>query len=182
MKAQGTPILASIRRRLKDIDILRRVLLNAEACARAEGGTEPGSEHLIMAALALPDGTARRAFQRIGADPVRFAPSVTQQYADALARMGLDAGAHLIASPELSSRSPAEGVFKSKPSAQALIRRVARDRPFGSPKPLLGVDILLAALASDVGTVARALAVMGIEPGRLADACRQEAGAYGGAA
>lgn len=178
MNTPGTTILASLKRRLKDIGILRRVLLKAEACARAEDGTGPGSEHMIMAALALPDGTAQRAFQRIGADPARFAPSVTQQYADALARMGMNAGAHLIASPEGLSRPEAAGVFRSKPSAQALIRRVARDRPFGSPTPLLGTDILLAALASDVGTVARTLAVMGIEPGRLSDACRQEAGAY----
>lgn len=172
-------MLARIKRRLKDIGTLRQLLEKAERCARAEGTAEPGSEHLVMAALTLADGTARAAFHRVGADPARFAPSVTQQYSNALARLGVDAGTHLISSPGLPEQPQSAGVFKSKPSAQTLMATLARDRPFGATRPLLGADIVLAALSNDIGTVARALAVMGITPHRLADACRLEIAAQG---
>ena len=172
-------MLAKIKQRLKDMGTLRQLLEKAESCARAEGAAEPGSEHLVMAALTLADGTARGAFRRVGADPAKFAPSVTQQYADALARIGIDVGTHLIASPDLPERPQSPGVFRSKPSAQTLMATLARDRPFGDTKPLLGADIVLAALSNDIGAVARALAVMGITPHRLADACRLEIAAQG---
>lgn len=166
-------MLAALRRRLRDMDTLRQVLLTAEARARAEGATQPGAEHLVMAALALPDGTATRAFRRVGGDPGGFPAAVERQYSNALARIGMDPGGLGMAPTALSERDP-PGPFRSKPSAAALVRRMAKGRPFGTSRPLLGADVLLAALADEVGVVARALAAMGVAPERLAEACRVE--------
>lgn len=171
-------MLAGLKRRLKDMSTLRQVFESAESLARAEGAAEPGSEHLVMAALDLPDDTARRAFRRVAADPARFAPAVMQQFADALKQVGVDVGTLLI-SPEALPGPTGTGLYRSKPSAQALMKRLAKDRPPRSQKPLLGADIVLAALASDTGAVARALAVMGVEPGQLTDACQLEIDAWG---
>ncbi len=174
-------MLAAIKRRLKDMGVLKQLLLKAEAIARAEGVPEPGSEHLVMAALTLEDETASRAFCRVDADPSRFAAAVAQQYADALRRIGVAVGGPLMTPDGLPEPGENPGPFKSRPSARTLIRRLAKDRPFGASTPLLGADVVLAALSSDIGTVARALAVMGVQPGDLADACRLEIGLHGNA-
>ena len=167
-------MLGSIKRRLKDAATIKQVLLSAEASARAEGVAEPGSEHLVMAALALPDGTADRAFVRVGVRPADFRPAVARQYADALTRVGLGDGGNLLTWQEPPARLPRTRLFKSKPSAQWVIRRLVHARPSGSSRPLLGADFVLAALSSDVGTFARTLAVLEVEPNRLAEACRRE--------
>jgi hypothetical protein len=167
-------VLASVKKRLTDMNTLRQVFLKAETCARAEGIAEPGAEHLVMAALTLADGTARRAFERIGADPAAFAAAVTQQYADALRRVGVAVGSHLASPDGLPAQADRPGVFRTKPSARTLIKTLAGTRPSGSSRPLLGADILLAAASNEIGTVARALAVMNIDPGGLMNACRQE--------
>lgn len=168
-------MLAKIKLRLKDMHTLRQLFLKAEVCARAEGVTEPGSEHLVMAALTLPDQTAQRAFHRLGVNPLRFTSAVTQQYADALTRIGVNVGTHLMSDPLPNT---ADGPFKSKPSAQSLIKKLAQEKPFGASQPLLGADVVLAALANDIGTVGRALAVLRIAPRHLAEACQLEIDAY----
>lgn len=167
-------MLAGIKRRLKDMNTLRKVLEKAEAFARAEGIPEPGAEHLVMAALTLPDGTATRAFHRLGAEPAAFPAAVTQQYEDALRRVGVAAGAYLTSDDELPEGSAPTGPFRSKPSAGSLIRSLARERRVGLSRPLSGADIVLAAASNEIGTVARALAVMNIKRGQLAEACRLE--------
>lgn len=167
-------MLETIRRRLKDMSTLRRLFLTSETCARSEGLTEPGAEHFVQAALTLPDQTAQRAFRRFGAAPADFAAAVTKQYADALRRIGVDAGAHLVSVQELPARAHRAEPFVSKPSAQALIKRLAKEKRFGSRQPLLGADIVLAALTNEFGPVVRALKVMGIEPSQLVDACKLE--------
>ncbi|MGZ8476106.1 MAG: Clp protease N-terminal domain-containing protein, partial [Candidatus Limnocylindria bacterium] len=44
---------------------IKKLLTDAEVEARAMGEAEPGAEHLLLAALDLPDGSARRAFERL---------------------------------------------------------------------------------------------------------------------
>ena len=173
-------MLANLKLRLTDAETIKKVLLAAEASAHAEGATEPGSEHMVMAALALQDDTARRAFLRVGATPRDFAPAVARQYADALIRIGMGGGVNFLDYQPPPARRPLTKLFKGKPSAQTLMRTMARARAVQPSRPLMGADIVLAALSSDVGVVARALAVMGIDPDKLADACRLELAACGG--
>lgn len=167
-------MLTAIRSRLKDMRTLKRVLLTAEAHARADGAAEPGAEHLVTAVLVLPDETARRAFARVGADAAAFDLAVTRQYDTALARVGVEAAGGETRPYALPALGDGAGPFRSRPSAQTLMRRLARGRPFWSSRPLTGADIVLAALAGEVGTVARALAVMGVDRDQLGEACRIE--------
>ncbi len=76
---------------VRDIRTINRLLGGAEAEARRKGESLPGAEHLLLAALALPEGSARRAFERVGADPDRLADAIAAQHADALAAIGIEA-------------------------------------------------------------------------------------------
>lgn len=169
-------MLNQIRLRLMDMKTLKTVLETSEARARADGVAEPGAEHLVMAALDLPEDTARRAFERVGADPAGFVPAVARQFDEALAKVGVEAAGSQTDPHALPGEGT--GVFRSQPSARTLMERLARDRPLGSSRPLTGADVVLAALGSDVGTVARALAVMGVDREALVDVCRREIAAH----
>uniref|UniRef100_UPI0019639324 Clp protease N-terminal domain-containing protein n=1 Tax=Nonomuraea lactucae TaxID=2249762 RepID=UPI0019639324 len=65
-----------LRRPMRDIKTINALLTGAEQRALERGEGVPGPEHLLMSALALPDGSARRAFERLGADPDAFAAAV----------------------------------------------------------------------------------------------------------
>lgn len=54
--------------RLEDLRTMRRLFLGAEAHARAEGRDLPGAEHLLLAALDLPDDSARVVLAQAGID------------------------------------------------------------------------------------------------------------------
>ena len=48
----------TFRKRFQDAGTLHALFVSAERCANADGLTAPGAEHLVMAALEMPDGTA----------------------------------------------------------------------------------------------------------------------------
>ena len=68
---------------------IKTLCFGAEKLANANGQKEPGVEHFVLAALELPDGTARKAFERIHADPNSFRTAIAQQYEDALQNFGI---------------------------------------------------------------------------------------------
>lgn len=74
----------SPRRPFADIKTMSTLFPAAERAALAMGESEPGAEHLILAALDLPDGSAARAFERVGADPLGFREAVAAQHEQAL--------------------------------------------------------------------------------------------------
>jgi ATP-dependent Clp protease ATP-binding subunit ClpA len=84
-------VFSSIKQRFKDMKTISALCSTAEFCANAVGQQEPGAEHFLLAALSLPDGSARRAFERIGANPQQFSAAIEQQYREALQSIGLDA-------------------------------------------------------------------------------------------
>jgi len=84
-------MLQRIRQRLNDMRTLHRLCTRAEHHARARGQPQPGAEHFLLAAIELPDGSARRAFARVGADPDALPAAIEQQYRDALAQIGIGA-------------------------------------------------------------------------------------------
>ena len=61
----------------------------ADAIAEADGEDTAGAEHLLLAALDLDTGSARRAFERVGADPDQFRVAVREQHADAVRAVGM---------------------------------------------------------------------------------------------
>jgi len=148
-----------------------RLLRGAERIARASGEEVPGAEHLLLSAMDLPDGTARRAFERVGADPDGLAAAIAAQHADALRAVGIDAGD--LDDLEVPAQE-GRGVFRSTPSAQAVFRRAVDLSGTPRPRQLLGAHIVVAVAEMEHGTAARALSRMGVERGQLARAASDE--------
>lgn len=167
----------TFKKRFRDAGTLQTLFASAERHANEEGQTEPGGEHLVMAALEMPDGTAGRAFERVGANPARFRDAVAQQYVEALRAVGIEppAVAPLSDGPPVAS---AKGAYKAQASAHDLIHKLTETKPFNSALPLLGADILIAATAGQHTIAVRALRAMGVYPAALAAAARAEIAAY----
>lgn len=147
------------------------LLGGAERLARASGEALPGAEHLLLSALALPDGTARRAFERLGVNPDGLASAIVAQHEDALRTVGIEPGK---GGPPVVSAPDARGVFHSTPSAQAVFRRAVELSRTPKPRRLLGARVVVAVAEMEHGTVARALSHMGVNRPQLEAAARQE--------
>ena len=170
-------MLQALARRLRDMRTIKQLCEQAERHANAEGQQRPGAEHFLMAALELPDGTARQAFRRLQADPEAFRVAVERQYGEALRDIGVQAPV-LPAAMAVPHR---EGLYEGQPSSQALMQTLAGIRKDSAVPQLLGAHVILAALSARHGVVPRALRSMGVEAAALADAARAElAGAKAG--
>ena len=80
-----------LQHRFQSMRTLSRLCTGAEAHARASGQAAPGAEHFLLAAIDLPDGSARRALESMGVAPAAVRDAIEQQYRDALRSVGLDA-------------------------------------------------------------------------------------------
>jgi ATP-dependent Clp protease ATP-binding subunit ClpA len=147
---------------------VKQLLESAERLAREAGEPEPGPEHLLLAALDLPDGGARRAFARVGVDPDGLAAAVEAHHAEALQSVGVAPG-----EPAVVAAPPARGPYRSTGAAQEVFQaagRLARERR----TPLGGAHVVEAVTATEHGTAAAALARLGVDRGALAEAARAE--------
>lgn len=164
-------MLSNLKQRFRDAKTISTLCSVAERYANASGEEEPGAEHFVLAALDLPDGSARRAFARLGADPARFGAAIEVQYQQALQCVGIDSKVlQEVAADAISAR---RGLYHAQASGQELMQRMAADRRSDSSM-LCGAHVLIAASASEHGVVPRALRAMGIDSQRLAAAARAE--------
>jgi ATP-dependent Clp protease ATP-binding subunit ClpA len=162
-----------IKTRFSDMRTIRTLLEGAEAEANRAGESMPGAEHLLLAALELPDGTARRAFERAGADPSALRQAIEEQHAEALRAVGIDADARAEGGVSVAPR--ATGVYRSSGSAQSAFQaagKLARE----SRSQLVGAHVVLAIAAMEHGTAIRAVRGLGIDVDALAAAAREELG------
>ena len=147
-----------------DVPVVDAVLVVVDAA---------GAEHLILASLEFQEGSARRVFERVGADPDRFRDAVVAQYAAALRSIGIDEDAAAIDEQLPSPDERSFGSYHSAPSARQVFpdveRLVKRDK-----SKLSGAYILLVASQIEHGTTARAFAIMGIDRNELAAAAQAE--------
>lgn len=162
-------MLQALAQRLRDTRTIQRLCEQAERHANVEGQQRPGAEHFLIAALELPDGTARQAFRRLQADPEAFRAAVERQYGEALRDIGLQVPA--LPTAAVPRR---EGLYEGQPSGQALMKALAGIRKASAAPQLLGAHVILAALSARHGVVPRALRSMGVEAAALADAARAE--------
>jgi ATP-dependent Clp protease ATP-binding subunit ClpA len=160
-----------LKQRLHDMRTIRQLCTCAEQHANADGQKEPGSEHFILAALDLPDGSARKAFETIGADPGHFRQAIAEQYGDALRSVGVDPAP--VAQAPVVAPDPA-GLYRARTSAQALMQQLASLRQGRQGVPLMGAHIIAACAAFQHGVAARALRRMGVDIEALANAARVE--------
>lgn len=166
-------MLSKLRQKFRDVKTIKSLFESAEQHANASGQREPGSEHFVMAAFDLPDGTAQNAFRRLNADPNHFATAVAEQYSSALHDIGisLPQGNSLVSD---SAPIPAgKGPFKAKPSVKMLIETLWELKK-ADPAPLMGAHVILAAISAQFGVTPRTLQSMGVDPASLAAAAKAE--------
>ena len=159
---------------VRDLRTIKQLLIEAEAEARGGGEETPGPEHLLLAAATLPDGTAARALERVGVDPQRLRPAIEEAHASALATGGIEVDRRLGDTAGL--RAPATGVFRATPGAQKVFQEAVALSKTVKPPRLRGAHVVAAICDLEQGTVARALAALGVDRDQLRDAARAEAG------
>jgi ATP-dependent Clp protease ATP-binding subunit ClpA len=166
---------------VRDIRTINKLLSGAEAQAHQAGESAPGAEHLLLSALALPDGSARRAFERAGADPDQLRAAIAAQHADALRAIGIEPPDDAALDAAVASNTPAAtGVFRSNASARSAFQAASRMARSKRSSRLLGAHVVAAVAQMEHGTATRALAVMGIDRATLAAAALEEISAQRG--
>lgn len=161
--------------RVRDVRTIKELLTGAEAEAHRTGDIQPGAEHLLLSALALPDGSAARAFERVGADPGRLRAAIAAQHADALRAIGIEPPDDAALDAAVGRDPPAAaGMFRSNASARTAFQRASEMARSEKPLGLVGAHVVVAVAEQEHGTAARALTLMGIDRAALAAAARAE--------
>ena len=164
-----------IKQRVRDIGTLKVLCEAAERHALEAGRREPAAEHFLLAALELPDGSALRVFERIGADATQLPAAIERQYHDALRAVGVDPQPLAEAAQGLEPLNASGGVYQAAPSGQAVVQGLAALRSADQQAPLLGCHVLTVVAGMPHGVAARALRAMGVAPEALGREAAQEA-------
>ncbi|MCR6499180.1 Clp protease N-terminal domain-containing protein [Shinella sp. CPCC 101442] len=151
-------MFGSIKARFGSMGTIRALCERAEHHARQEGQKEPGAEHFLLAALDLPDGTAQRTFEAVGADPANLHQAIERQYADGLKLVGLDPA---LAGEFAVPATPTQKLYEAAPSGKEVMQKLAEGR--AAHRPLLGAHVVAIVAGMPHGVAARALRVMGID-------------------
>lgn len=145
-----------LKSKLGDMSTIKRLCERAEAHALQDQQREPGAEHFLLAALHLPDGTARLAFERWGVEPDDLRAAIERQYGDALRSIGLRA--EMPAGTPMSANA---GIYQAAPSGREIMQALAATRKGHSP--LLGAHVVAIAAVMSNGVAARALRALGVD-------------------
>lgn len=146
---------------------LKTLVLDAEAEAQRLGDSSTGAEHLLIAALADPNGSASRAFTRAGLDPTAYAGAVEDAHDAALRGLGLAP-----VDPSLLGAGT-RGPKKLSESAAHVLRHASTMSKTVRPD-VLGAQVVVAVTELEHGTAARALRVLDVDRGDLAVAAHAE--------
>lgn len=160
-----------MRQAIADIRIMNELFTSAEQEAAALGDEVPGAEHLLLAVLALPDASARRAFAGFDVTAADVRTAITQTHALALRSVGIDAA-------EAGATGPAPGrtgPYRSTGSLQEVFQRAVALSKEGAGRGhgLRSAHVVWAAAEVEHGTVSRVLRQLGVDRGDLQDAARQ---------
>lgn len=151
---------------VRDIRFMNELLPAAEREASALDDELPGPEHLLLAALAMGDSSARDALRETGASAELVKAAVLDVHRRALDSLGI------------SEREPAErsvtvrGAYRATGAFDDVFRRavaLANTRPKSA---LRSAHVVLAITEQRSGTAVRALESLGIDLDTLADAAR----------
>lgn len=158
-----------IRQAIADIRIMNELFTTAEQEAADLGDEVPGAEHLLLAVLALPDDSARRAFATFEVTAADVRSAIAQTHTQALRSVGVDA-----AEPE-----PVEvdrsGPYRSTGALQEVFQRAVALSKDGGGRghTLRSAHVVWAVSEVEHGTVSRALGRLGIDRIDLHQAARQ---------
>ena len=156
----------------QDIRTMNALFTAAEKEATLVGEAEYGTEHLILAAVDLPDGSAARAFKRVGVDPHAFRNAIKDQRTEALRAIGIAPEDGKI-DGRLPEPTDPKGPMQSKGSTQNVFKKVVK-LVKKEKSQLYGAYILLVAADAETGSTARALETLGVHRDDLAAAARIE--------
>jgi len=162
-------MFAKLRQRWQDARTIMKLSLDAEKRALQEGQQHPGAEHYMLAALDLPDGSARRVFARIGADPDAYRAALADRHAAALNAIGL----HATDAGGSAAPAAATALFDAQPSGQSLMQSLP-ELQRRLPAPLCGAHVLLAVAAMAHSAAGRAFKAIGIDLQALGSAAEAE--------
>lgn len=165
-----------LKGRVDAMKTISALLERAEEIARSRGSDKPAAEHLVLAALCLPDGTASKTLERVGSSGDDFRAALEAQETEDLERIGIHAPDDRIQA-ELPDPTTPTGIYKSEPSAQQLFQAAgeAARRDGGS---MVGAHVLRAAAGVEHGPTARVLRRLGIERDALEAAATAELDAH----
>lgn len=144
---------------LADMATMRALLEAAERESAAMGEADPGAEHVVLAALALPDRTAADALAELGVDAARLRAAIEQVHAEALAAVG-------IPEPPTPTPLPAptnRGVYRSKGSTRDLLTATAEAKKSLRATRFTSAHVLIGASTLEHGTLHTALHRLGID-------------------
>lgn len=150
-----------------DIQLITELLNRAEQEALSLGEAAPAAEHLLLAAVSLPDRSAATALGH-GADDVRTA--IEALHSQSLASVGITPPSRL------DAPATAPLVYDSTPTARDVFQR-ARLLAKKSPTGLRTAHVLLAVLEQRHGTAARVIDRLGVDRASAAIRAEAETGA-----
>jgi ATP-dependent Clp protease ATP-binding subunit ClpA len=150
------------------------LLTDAEGVARRMGDSQPAAEHLLVAALQLPEGSAARALDRFGVTAERLGGAITDEHAAGLVAAGVEPeAARRLAEPTAIEPAAGSGLYRSSPSARDLFNAAA-SAARGAKQRLVGAHVVLAASDVEHGTLPRILDRLGVDRAQLREAARLE--------
>ena len=165
-----------IRQAIADIRIMNTLFTGAEQEAAALGDEVPGAEHLLLAVLALPDDSARRAFATFDVTAADVRTAITQTHTLALRSVGIEAEVEPTQpSPRTGPLPTHTGPYRSTGSLQDVFQRaVALSKEGAGPgHELRSAHVVWAAAEAEHGTVSRALRQLAVDRSDLQLAARQ---------
>jgi ATP-dependent Clp protease ATP-binding subunit ClpA len=168
-------MFANLKSKLRSVGTIKSLCVSAEQHALRDQQREPGAEHFLLAALDLPDGTAREAFESIGADAESLRGAIAHQYDDALVSVAIDpqvGGLNDVPEPLPTQRR----VYEASASGKHVMQSLADSRQ--THNPLSGAHIVAVVAAMKYGVAARALRVMSVDADRLRAAADEIAKNY----
>lgn len=164
-------MFARLLQRFRDMKTIGQLISGADKQANQLGEEKPGAEHFVLSALNLNDGSAKRVFAKLGIDGKQFQEAVQSQYKEALQNVGIDQDA-LNIEPEAVAAQ--QGVQRSQPSGQALMKALYALKQKDKTRPLLGAHVISVAAAIEYGVVPRAFNILGIERDKLGQIAKEE--------
>jgi len=167
-----------LKLRLKDMATISKLCQVAETYAQKRSEGAPAEEHFLLSALDLPDGTARRVFERVGASPEQLEKAIDQQHNEALSYIGVDISKLNIDDSTVDSAVSPSIPFESKPSAQSLMKELVKMRRNDKDIPLIGLHIIEVLSSKELGVVARTMKLIGISQDSLKEAVAKELECY----
>jgi D-alanyl-D-alanine carboxypeptidase len=135
---------------------LHAIIVRAQHEAREDGSATVEAPHLLLAVAGEPEPTTREVLDSAGLDQQAIRAALKREFEHSLSAVGVSSASYELPLPSRLPTHPAMGTSA----------KLALERGFASvprKKDLRPAHVLLGILSAQVGTVPRALALVGID-------------------